>query len=78
MGAIPTFILNLILPIVLKFGLPWLISKFPWIPPSWDAVITNFLQQQGLIKMQMAQLHMETADRIKKECFGVCPPETKS
>lgn len=78
----PAFIINLVLQLVLKFGIPWLLDwlkkRFPWlpIPEQIVPVLQDYIRdvKEAKITKQMARRRAHTRLR---ECYGVaCPMDT--
>jgi hypothetical protein len=82
MAAIPAWILNLVISMVVKFGLPyvldWLKKRFPWIDLGQvGTVLADHVTELKTVKANKQAIHEKTKQRLR-ECSGVaCPPELK-
>lgn len=69
----PTFILNLLISLVLKFGLRWLFGRFPGLSERFP-LLAKILQELVENVRSGVPEHVarkKAAHRIKKECLGV-------
>lgn len=79
----PAFLLDLLISLALKFGVPWLLSKFPFLPSNLKDILQQLIddvkKSKDEHKEAVADARSEAKSRIKKECFGVgCAIDTKS
>lgn len=45
MSAIPAFLLKALIELAVQFGLPFLLTKIPWLPASVITIIKDLLKQ---------------------------------
>lgn len=72
----PVWLIELLISLALKFGLPYLIKAFPSLPKEvWEVVETILKAVQSAENPQDKAKEIRTA---VNQCTGVgCPPETK-
>ncbi len=59
--------MDILLQIALNFGLPFLLSKFPWLPASIAQVLTDLVEQLKKVKKdQKAAVRLAKAEAFNK------------
>lgn len=69
----PAWLIQLIITLAVKFGLPWILKKFPGIPPEVMKVIEELLGNLATHKEEKAKLVAEAKEKVAA-CYG---PECK-
>lgn len=79
----PPFLINLLIGLVVRFGLPYVLrylhDRFPWLPIDGIRPILDELAEELKInKANKKQSRLKAKDKLK-ECLGTaCPADTKS
>ena len=78
----PTFLVNLLISLIVKFGLPyvltWLHDRFPWIPIATVRPVLDELVENLKAHKEAKKETMQSAKQKMRECLGVaCPVELK-
>jgi hypothetical protein len=72
------WLISLIISFALRFGLAWLVKRFPWLPPGVVEILEELLTNLKMKKMEKKQAVREAKAKIKKVCTGTaCPTELK-
>lgn len=60
-------ILNWAVPLAIKFGVPWLITKFPWLPQNLSDIIQNLVDEINGHKQQYRGLVKESKAKAREQ-----------
>lgn len=66
----PAWLIQILVGIALRFGIPYLLKKFPWLPQNLKEIIEQLIAEitEGKQKIKTAKT---SAKRKLEECFGV-------
>ena len=65
----PAWLIQLLITLAINFGLPWLLKKFPWIPPEVRKIIEDLINKLKDHKEQKEVLVSEAKQKVR-ECYG--------
>lgn len=70
------FWVSILVTLALKFGLPWLLKRFPWIPVEVREIVEDAVKKVNELKRAKEEAIQGARERAK-ECYGTgCPPNT--
>lgn len=74
----PAWLISFLISIAIKFGMPWVLKKFPWVPMEVVTLIEELLEKLKIHKQEKVELIRTTKEKAKEICIGAaCPAETK-
>lgn len=72
----PVWLINILISLAIKFGVPWLMAKFPLISPAVQQIIDGLLSDLQSHSQQKAQIVSGAKEQIRKVCSGTtCPTD---
>ena len=74
----PTFILNWIISLAIKFGMAWLLKKFPWLPDYVVKAIEDLLEELKSAKNCKKVAKKKAIAKIKSRGGIGTPPDLVS
>lgn len=73
----PGWLIMILVNLALKFGVPWLLKKFPWLPPNIAEIIEDLVGKVKGAKATKKEAYKEAKRKIR-ECQGTaCAPQVK-
>lgn len=68
----PAIIVQILITLALKFGLPWILTKFPGIPASVIQIIEKLIEDLQNHKMAKKELLDQAKEKALNACKGSC------
>lgn len=73
---LPVWLIDFLISLALRFGIPWLLLQFPWLPKNLQAILQELVDKiQGhkqAIQIVRGKMLATAKERIKTECLGPC------
>lgn len=74
----PGWLISLLISLVLKLGVPWLLRRFPGLPPGIREILEKLIEDLRQAKADKQELVKKAKQDIKDKCSGVgCPTDLK-
>lgn len=73
----PTWLINALVVIAVKIGMPWLIQKFPWIPKEIVDVINQLVEQLKNPNVSNSVAKKIALKEVRDICTSGCAPQLK-
>lgn len=74
----PAWLISFLISLAVKFGVPFLLSKMPWIPDEVKKIIEDLIGKLAGHKAERTDLVQQAKKDIQKACEGVaCKPDLK-
>lgn len=67
----PPFLINLLITLAIRFGLPFILRKFPGLPAGVKEMLEEFLESLKVNRRDRRAAEERLKTRLKTECFGV-------
>lgn len=66
----PAWIINIIITLAVRFGLPWLLKLLPWLPAEAERVIEELLENLKIHRAEKKEVVSAAKEKIKTVCKG--------
>lgn len=66
----PVWLIQILITLAIKFGLPWILKKFPSIPPEVIKIIEELIQKLEGHKEEQKALVAEAKKKALQVCTG--------
>lgn len=73
----PTWLINALVGIAIKIGVPWLVKKFPWIPKEIVDIINELVEQLKNPNVSNSVAKKTAMRQVKEFCTTGCSPQIK-
>lgn len=73
----PTWLINIIVTLAVKVGLPWVVQKFPKMPQEIIDIISQLLEQLKNPTVSNSVAKKQALTRVKEFCTAGCEATTK-
>lgn len=72
----PVWMINLLISLAVKWGLPWLLAKFPLLPPWLEQIIEKIIEDLKQENADKKQIIKEAHNQVRQACSGsACPTD---
>lgn len=73
----PSWLIQLLVGLVIKIGMPLLLKKFPWIPKEAQDILNALADDLNTQKQAILEVKREAHRKVIKACTVGCATELK-